>query len=60
MLLTFFFGSGYGGPNLSKYPDPTSWGKSKFILLYEPIEHDFERPSFEIRAQNHFRALILP
>ena len=36
-----------------------SWGNSKFRLVYEPIEHDFELSSFWITAPNHFRALII-
>ena len=35
-------------------------GNSKFTLLYEPLETDFELSSFGIRAPNHFRALIIP
>ena len=39
---------------------PPQLGKSKFSLLYEPLETDFELSSFGITAPNHFRAVIIP
>ena len=45
---------------MTKFYSTNQLGNSKFKLLYEPLETDFELSSFGITAPNHFRALIIP